>query len=377
MAISWIKVEVILSDKPEVIRMAELLKMNDIDTVVGKLIRLWSWADLQMVRGDHVQVSCSYIDRLVFCKGFAKALMAVGWMIGEDAGLEFVNFSRHNGETTKERLGTNRRVSKFRHKNNGAGVSQKEEVEGKCNGNSVTNETGKGDFCNGGGVTDVTEAALLFPLPNPLPEKEVEFRTNRGGREIPQCMGERPPKHPPTPPPDFLNEVTGADGKPLPVFAEFVAWAKSLRPVWDVGKLSRRERELAAKAFFGLERPLSEVEKIAVAEYLAHEPERGGKFDYPPDCELFFSIMQEVVQKAMAWFRRTGRKTPAEKEEARKQAKLLKLRHEEVMVRRLAKQFQHASEELIEEIDALRVREEGIVLTEVEKERMMKGDYEL
>lgn len=245
MAVSWIKVEVILPDKPEVVAMAAELKMKDIDTVVGKLIRLWSWADQQTVTGNGMLVSGAYIDRLVFYKGFTKALISVGWMCGEDGSQKFVNFERHNGETAKAR-------------------------------------------------------------------------------------------------------------------AE-----------------SARRRELAAKAFSGLERPLSEVEKIAVAEYLSHEPELGGKFDYPTDRELFFSIMQEVIQKAMAWFRRAGRTSPAEKEEAKRRNKLLKIKNDEGMARRWARQFRYSPEELIAEIEMLRAQAGVPARNDAEKERIMKGDYEL
>ena len=105
MPVPWIKIEVILPDKQEVVTMAHLLKMKDPDTVVGKLIRLWAWADQQTVSGDCVGITCAYIDRLTFCKGFAKALMSVGWLGGEDGALQFLNFARHNGETAAvERL---------------------------------------------------------------------------------------------------------------------------------------------------------------------------------------------------------------------------------------------------------------------------------
>lgn len=345
-----------MPDKPEVIRMAELLNMDDVDVVVGKLIRLWSWADQQTVTGDCVQISSVYIDRLVFCKGFADALRSVGWIKGKDGSLKFVNFERHNGETAKARAESARRMAKSR-------------SDGKGTNAQLFENNGCGDVA-------------LFPQQKaqqiPQPEGDKEFRyCNRGGREIPLSIGKPPPQLPPSPPPDFLDKVFGADGKPLPKFVEFVTWAKGLRPGWDAGKLSRRERELAARAYAGLERPLSEVEGIAVAEYLAHEPERSSKFDYPPDRELFFSIFQEIVQKAMAWFRKTGRKTPAEKEEAKKRAKELKLRNEEVTARKLARQFRYSPEELIKEIEALRVRAEGTPLSEGEKEKIMKGDFDL
>lgn len=385
MMVSWIKIEVILPDKPEVITLAKLLKLKDTDTVVGKLIRLWAWADMQTVDGQCVPCTDAFIDRTVFCKGFAKALRSVGWLEGEEGALVFPRFERHNGETTKERIGSNRRVSRFRNRGNGAGVAEGVETGAGYNGRGVTGRTGKGGICNGGGVTCVTDETLLFPLqkplPNPLPEEEGEIDSRGGGREIPRCMGATPsgavpPSPPPPPPPPvFSGGVKGADGKLLPEFVEFVTWAKGVRPGWDAGRLSRREQQAAAGAFLGLVRPVSELERIAVTEYLAHEPEHGGKFDYPPDRELFFSIFQEVVQKAVAWFRRTGRKTPAEREEGRRKAALAKLKGEEITARRLAAQYRHEPEELISELNGLRRKYGAELLTINELEIIRKGNY--
>lgn len=381
MMVSWIKIEVILPDKPEVITLAKLLRLKDSDTVVGKLIRLWSWADMQTVDGNCVPCTDAFIDRTVFCKGFARDLRSVGWLEGEEGALVFPRFERHNGETTKERIGSNRRVSRFRNRGNGGGVMEGEETGAGCNGGGVTEAAGRGRICNGEGVTDVTDEALLFPLqkplPNPLPEEEGEIDNKGGGGRIPRCMGATlSGAAPPSPPPPVFSEgVKGADGKLLPEFVEFVTWAKGVRPGWDAGRLSRREQQAAAGAFLGLVRPVSELERIAVTEYLAHEPEDGGKFDYPPDRELFFSIFQEVVQKAVAWFRRTGRKTPAEREEGRRKAALAKLKGEEITARRLAAQYRHEPEELISELSELRRKYGAELLTNNELETIRKGNY--
>lgn len=50
MASSWIKVEVITPDKPEIFQIAELLNI-DPDAVLGKLVRIWAWADQQTIDG--------------------------------------------------------------------------------------------------------------------------------------------------------------------------------------------------------------------------------------------------------------------------------------------------------------------------------------
>ena len=101
--------------------MAEVLKIES-DSVVGKLLRVWIWADQNSVDGNGVTVSDAFIDRLTGRKGFARAMRVCGWLEGENGCLSFPGFHRHNGSTAKERASTNRRVAKHR----------------KCNGASVT-----------------------------------------------------------------------------------------------------------------------------------------------------------------------------------------------------------------------------------------------
>jgi hypothetical protein len=133
MAGDWIKVEHTTPDKPEVMAMAELLDfdtaeaMHKPDAIVGKLIRLWVWADQQTFDGEAggngVSVTKAFLDRLTCCDGFASALESVGWLKVEDGRVVFPNFSRHNLETAKSRaLGRNR---KARHdaKGNADGVT--------------------------------------------------------------------------------------------------------------------------------------------------------------------------------------------------------------------------------------------------------------
>lgn len=363
--ISWIKIEVILPDKEEVFHMARLLKMKDSDTVVGKLIRLWAWADLQTVDGACVQCTDEFIDRMTFCKGFAKALRAAGWLLGEDGALVFPHFERHNGETTKERISTNRRVARFRGKGNGKGVA--EGVSGGVGRHMTSVSEGMEDegVCHGSNVTDVTEAALHFPLPNPLPEEEYRRKKERE-REIQRSVEGAPGGSPPPPPP------VGMDGEEEnAAFGEFVRWVKSLRPGWDAGRLSRREQLSAMLAFRGLQRPVSELEREACAEYLAHEPAHGGKFDYPPDRELFFRVFHEVLQKAVSWFRRTGRKSRSEKEADRQRGKA---RREED-ARKAAEAAAMTDEERIEQIDGLRAAVGSSLLTEEEKEKIRQGGH--
>lgn len=113
MASSWIKVEVITPDKPEIFQIAELLNI-DPDAVLGKLVRIWAWADQQTIDGNAGSVTKGVLDRIAFITGFADALITVGWLAYVDGKLILPNFERHNGESSKKRALTNRRVADHR-----------------------------------------------------------------------------------------------------------------------------------------------------------------------------------------------------------------------------------------------------------------------
>ncbi|MCZ4677286.1 DnaT-like ssDNA-binding domain-containing protein [Citrobacter sedlakii] len=116
-------------NKPEIYHLAERLSL-DPDAVLGKLIRLWVWADQQTIDGNAncnaVSVTKNAIDRITFATGFADALISVGWLTESDGKLSIPNFERHNGESSKKRALTNKRVTKVREKSK------------KCNAASVT-----------------------------------------------------------------------------------------------------------------------------------------------------------------------------------------------------------------------------------------------
>lgn len=120
---AWIKFEHTTPDKPEVVEMAALLRLDQ-DAVVGKLLRVWAWADQNSIEGGEVRVNGAFLDRLTSRKGFANALRSVGWLTGEDGRLTFPNFDRHNGETAKSRAMTARRMQEMRLRGGAKGVTE-------------------------------------------------------------------------------------------------------------------------------------------------------------------------------------------------------------------------------------------------------------
>lgn len=153
MASNWIKVEVITPDKPEIYLISEKLNI-DPDMVLGKLIRLWVWADQQIANsnadsvtnGEQEKNRCNAvvlnkiaIDRIAFMPGFADALIHAGWLVQDGDAIYFSNFEKHNGKNSKKRALTNDRVAKSRDMKRACNS----ESNAGCNADSVTEEDQK------------------------------------------------------------------------------------------------------------------------------------------------------------------------------------------------------------------------------------------
>jgi hypothetical protein len=102
MADEWIKMRKCLPGEPEVRLVAKRLSI-DVDTVVGKLLRLWSLADTHAINGRLDGYTSSDIDEEVRQHGFAAALAEEKWLIIEENSVTIPNFDRHNGRSSKIR----------------------------------------------------------------------------------------------------------------------------------------------------------------------------------------------------------------------------------------------------------------------------------
>lgn len=109
----WIKVETSTPDKPEICAIATMLRM-DTDSVLGKLIRLWSWVEVTRVPANDLGVTREFIDKLVGRKGFAAAMVSAGWLDEKEGKLAILNLDRHNGGLAKVRALTAQRVALHR-----------------------------------------------------------------------------------------------------------------------------------------------------------------------------------------------------------------------------------------------------------------------
>lgn len=113
MAGDWIKMRCNLDTDPAVFQMAAALGLDEL-AVVGRLWKVWAWADQHTKDGSDITLRAAAIDKLVCCEGFAAAMRAAKWLTGEDGALSLPGFDRHNGATAKTRSAAATRVAKHR-----------------------------------------------------------------------------------------------------------------------------------------------------------------------------------------------------------------------------------------------------------------------
>ncbi len=115
MAGDWIKVEHATLDKPEVIRIADLLGVP-VEHAVGILLRFWVWVDRNMRNASVTHMYAKSLDTVTACAGFSGAMVSVGWAeLDHDTGILTVpNIERHNGMPAKTRALARNRAQSFR-----------------------------------------------------------------------------------------------------------------------------------------------------------------------------------------------------------------------------------------------------------------------
>ena len=83
-------------------------------SIVGRLHKLWSWADANLVDGNAASVTFSWLDRYVVRDGFCAALAEIGWLEETDDGVRFPGWEKHMGTSAKKRAQTAERQSRAR-----------------------------------------------------------------------------------------------------------------------------------------------------------------------------------------------------------------------------------------------------------------------
>lgn len=102
MAGDWIKMRADLHTHPKVVRMASALKADRL-RIVGGLHSAWCLFDVHSVDGFLDGYSAETLDDLIGFPGFARAMMAVGWLEEEGESLVMPRFEAHNGQSAKRR----------------------------------------------------------------------------------------------------------------------------------------------------------------------------------------------------------------------------------------------------------------------------------
>ena len=118
MAGDWIKIERDLPHKPEVMQLAEILGVDELQ-VVGHLVLFWSWCDANMsLDCPDVSGTKRGLDRASCRDGMVDAMVSVGWLeIFEEDGQEryrIPNFERHLSKSAKTRANEQRKKQRQR-----------------------------------------------------------------------------------------------------------------------------------------------------------------------------------------------------------------------------------------------------------------------
>lgn len=113
MAGDWIKMRGNLWDDPRVSRLVDLTDTSEA-AIVGGLYWLWATADQHSEDGVMPGLTMRSINRKTGIAGFAEALVSIGWLVDNDAGVSICHFEEHNGASAKSRLMTAKRQADFK-----------------------------------------------------------------------------------------------------------------------------------------------------------------------------------------------------------------------------------------------------------------------
>ena len=116
---AWMKLELNTPDKPEVRDIADSLGI-DRDAVVGKLVKVWRWFDLNTTNGRAEGIDLDFVDEKAGTKGFGASMQKVGWLKSSERYVTLPKFSRHNGKSAKKRALTARRQAEHRKRGSNA-----------------------------------------------------------------------------------------------------------------------------------------------------------------------------------------------------------------------------------------------------------------
>lgn len=103
---AWIKMRTDLRNDPAVIGIMAITGLDECG-VLGRLYRIWAWADSVSEDGTVAHLSpvrfASYMDRELAADGFVQAMHEVGWLRIDGDRVSFPNYDRHMSQSAKKR----------------------------------------------------------------------------------------------------------------------------------------------------------------------------------------------------------------------------------------------------------------------------------
>lgn len=107
-----------LMEDPRVMRLAVECNAETVQ-VIGGLYWLWAMGQTQSHGGSLNSLTAAMVDKLVHIPGFAKAMVIVGWLVIDDAGVHIVDFDKYHGQSSKTRHQERLRKSRQRSSDRG------------------------------------------------------------------------------------------------------------------------------------------------------------------------------------------------------------------------------------------------------------------
>ena len=100
---NWIKVRSNLRTSPRVVIVASHLSATPI-TALGAICTAWMLADEHAdEHGLLTGIDLNALDGMIGIDGLGEAMAKVGWLEATEAGVQFIDYEKHNGSTAKSR----------------------------------------------------------------------------------------------------------------------------------------------------------------------------------------------------------------------------------------------------------------------------------
>ena len=145
MAGDWIPMQKATASKPEILRIASILKCSVGDAFLG-CFKFWCWCDDQLVDGNARGVTAEMLDAILGSPGLCKALVEVDWLQARSGSLVVPHFDRHLSESAKKRALSGKRVAAHRAKTCNAPSVTEALPQKRTEENRTSNKESNGRF---------------------------------------------------------------------------------------------------------------------------------------------------------------------------------------------------------------------------------------